>query len=236
MPENKQNIDDPQMIERMFDSIAHRYDLLNRILSFGRDNWWRRRLYRLLDMRSGEIFLDLATGSGDILKEFLKRNGLNGIGCDRSGNMLSYAQNKLKAHRLPHELVRGDAFRLPFRSATFDVVTIGFGIRNMRPRIQALKEINRILKPGGKLAILEFFPRQSGLRGNLYRWYSIKVIPLIGKVVSGSSSAYRYLPDSIRDFPEVDMFKNELRESGYHVESVNPLTFGVVSIVIARKT
>jgi demethylmenaquinone methyltransferase / 2-methoxy-6-polyprenyl-1,4-benzoquinol methylase len=235
MPENTQNIENSHLIEQMFDSIAHRYDLLNRILSFGTDNRWRRKLYRLLNMRSGERLLDLATGSGDILREFLSRNAIRGVGCDRSGNMLTYAQKKLHARNIPHELVRGDAFRLPFKSATFDVVTIGFGIRNMRPRTGALSEIYRVIIPGGRLAILEFFPRQTGLRGKLYRSYSLNVIPFVGKFISGSSFAYRYLPDSIRDFPEIEMFERELRDTGYSIDSVNQLTFGVVSIVIARK-
>lgn len=232
---DKKPIDDPRVIERMFDSIAHRYDLLNRLLSFGSDIRWRKKLYKILNLQPGHKLLDLATGSGDILKEFLRLNQITGIGCDRSGQMLTFARKKLSRQQMPSMLVRGDAFWLPFKDNSFDAVTIGFGIRNMRPRVEALKEIFRTVAPGGRLAILEFFPRQTGLRGNLYRWYSIRVIPRVGKIISGSDFAYRYLPDSIRGFPEIEQFEDEMREAGFTVEAVHQLTFGVVSIVVGRK-
>jgi len=231
----KKPIDDPRFIERMFDSIAHRYDLLNRTLSFGSDIRWRRKLYRILSLQPGDTLLDLATGSGDILKEFQKTNNITGIGCDRSGQMLSFAQKKLHASAMPSRLVRGDAFRLPFKDNTFNAVTIGFGIRNMRPRVDAMKEIYRTITPGGCLAILEFFPRQTGFRGSVYKWYSINVIPRVGRLISGSDFAYRYLPDSIRDFPEIEEFENEMREAGFQIDGIHQLTFGVVSIVVGRK-
>lgn len=231
----KRTIDDPRVIERMFDSIAHRYDLLNRMLSFGIDTRWRKKLYRILNLQPGQKILDLATGSGDILKEFLRTNHLTGVGCDRSGQMLGFARNKLSKQKMPSLLVRGDAFRLPFKDNTFDAVTIGFGIRNMRPRVDAMKEIYRTVAPDGRLAILEFFPQQTGFRGNVYRWYSANVIPRVGKILSGSDFAYRYLPDSIRDFPEIEPFENEMREAGFKIDAVHQLTFGVVSIVVGRK-
>lgn len=229
------NIEDPREIEHMFDSIAHRYDLLNRVLSFGIDVRWRKKLYRILNLQPGQKFLDLATGSGDILKEFLRTNKITGIGCDRSGRMLTFAQKKLTRKQMQSMLVRGDAFRLPFKENVFDAVTIGFGIRNMRPRVAAIKEIYRIVSPGGRLAILEFFPRQTGLRGNLYKWYSVYVIPRVGKIISGSDFAYRYLPESIKGFPEIEQFEDEMRSAGFQIDAVYKLTFGVVSIVVGRK-
>jgi demethylmenaquinone methyltransferase / 2-methoxy-6-polyprenyl-1,4-benzoquinol methylase len=229
------SIHDARAIERMFDSIAHRYDLLNRLLSFGIDTRWRKRLYRLLDLQPGQMLLDLATGSGDILKEFLRTNSITGIGCDRSGAMLRFANKKLTERDMPSFLVRGDAFRLPFKNELFDAVTIGFGIRNMRPRVEAMREIQRTVKPGGRLAILEFFPRQTGFRGRMYAWYARNVIPRIGRMVSGSDFAYRYLPESIKGFPEIEEFEDEMRAAGFEIDTVQPLTFGVVSIVVGRK-
>ncbi len=226
---------DSRAIELMFDSIAHRYDLLNRVLSFGIDTRWRKKLYRILNLQPGQKLLDLATGSGDILKEFQKTNNIIGVGCDRSGHMLTFARRKLTDRNMPSLLVRGDAFRLPFKEDTFDAVTIGFGIRNMRPRVDAMKEIYRTIAPGGRLAILEFFPRQTGFRGNIYKWYSTNVIPRVGKIISGSDFAYRYLPDSIRGFPEIEQFEDEMREAGFSIDAVHQLTFGVVSIVVGRK-
>jgi demethylmenaquinone methyltransferase / 2-methoxy-6-polyprenyl-1,4-benzoquinol methylase len=231
----KTTVEDPRVIERMFDSIAHRYDLLNRMLSFGNDVRWRKKVFRILDLQPGHKLLDLATGSGDILKEFLHTNHITGIGCDRSGQMLQFARKKLNRHDLPSLLVRGDAFLLPFKDNSFDAVTIGFGIRNMRPRVIALKEIYRTIAPGGRLAVLEFFPRQGGLRGNLYSWYSKNVIPRVGKLVSGSDFAYRYLPDSIRGFPEIEQFEDEMHTAGFTIDAIHQLTFGVVSIVVGRK-
>lgn len=227
--------DDPRSIEQMFDEIAHRYDLLNRVLSLGIDTRWRKKLRNLLNLEPGQKLLDLATGSGDILREFLRSNNITGVGCDRSENMLRFARKKLSHKDMPSLLIRGDAFRLPFKSQTFDAVTIGFGIRNMRPRIDALREICRVLVPNGRLAVLEFFPRQTGVQGNFYRWYSRNVIPRIGKLVSGSDFAYRYLPESIRGFPEIEDFEHEMEEAGFFIETAQPLTFGIVSIVIGRK-
>lgn len=231
----KKSIEDPRVIEHMFDSIAHRYDLLNRMLSFGIDTRWRKKLYRILDLQPGQKMLDLATGSGDILKEFLKTNHIQGFGCDRSGQMLGFARKKLTDRGMPSLLVRGDAFRLPFKDNIFDAVTIGFGIRNMRPRIGAMKEIYRTVTPGGRLAILEFFPRQTGFRGNMYKWYSTNVIPRVGKIISGSNFAYRYLPESIHGFPEIEQFEDEMSAAGFTIDAVHQLTFGVVSIVVGRK-
>jgi demethylmenaquinone methyltransferase / 2-methoxy-6-polyprenyl-1,4-benzoquinol methylase len=231
----KPTVEDPRVIERMFDSIAHRYDLLNRLLSFGNDVRWRKKLFRILHLQPGHKLLDLATGSGDILKEFLHTNHITGVGCDRSGQMLRFARKKLNRQELPSLLVRGDAFLLPFKDNSFDAVTIGFGIRNMRPRVIALKEIYRTIAPGGRLAVLEFFPRQRGLRGNLYSWYSKNVIPRVGKLISGSDFAYRYLPDSIRGFPEIEQFEEEMHTAGFTVDAIHRLTFGVVSIVVGRK-
>ncbi len=231
----RNSIEDARTIEYMFDSIAHRYDLLNRVLSFGIDTRWRKRLYRVLNLQPGQKLLDLATGSGDILKEFLRTNNIIGVGCDRSGQMLNFARKKLNGLEMPSLLVRGDAFRLPFKTKTFDAVTIGFGIRNMRPRVEAMKEIHRIIAPAGRLAILEFFPRQTGVRGNMYKWYSKNVIPRVGKIISGSDFAYRYLPESIRGFPEIEQFEDEMRSAGFTIDAVHQLTFGVVSIVVGRK-
>ncbi len=236
MQNQESHQDDRRTVETMFDSIAHRYDLLNRLLSFGADVRWRRKLYAALGIRRGAMLLDLATGSGDILTEFLSRNSITGIGCDRSAHMLTYARRKLEKKSIPSRLVRGDAFALPFKSDTFDVVTIGFGIRNMRPRSAAVREIRRIIKPGGRLAVLEFFPKPTGVRGKLYKWYSTQIIPMVGGLISGSSEAYRYLPHSIKDFPDVPLFADEISSAGFEIDTVRPLTFGVVFIVIARKS
>lgn len=185
----------------MFTEIAHRYDLLNHVLSLNVDRRWRRVLVDMSGAREGARVLDVASGTADVAIEFKKRSSADAIvGLDRSTGMLEVAQYKLRRLRLDGriDLVEGDALDMPFEDGTFDVVTIAFGLRNLPDYAAGVGEMVRVLKPGGRLLILEFFPPKSGLSAKLYRWYLGGILPVVGRAISGSKRAYDYLPSSIK--------------------------------------
>lgn len=223
----------------MFDAIADRYDLLNRVLSGGFDRRWRARAVKALNLRGHETVLDLCTGTADLA---LAAGGgaKRVVGIDFAGAMLLLGQRKVRAARSNSpaaviDLIRGDAMRLPLASGSIDAATIGFGVRNVEDPLTACREIARALRANGTLVILEFsLPRTAAVRA-LYLWYFRRVLPLIGRAVSRHPSAYTYLPASVEAFPAPDAFVRQLRESGFaHVNAV-PLTFGIVYMFIATK-
>ena len=206
---------DTETISSMFDSIAPTYDRLNHILSFGIDRSWRRRLVKKVVgsvQGNGSVkVLDVACGTGDVSMA-LKRQGMDVTGADISEKMLDIA--RVKAPDI--EFVYGNAAGLPFGDGTFDCVTIAFGIRNFDMRSQCIRELRRVLKDGGILAIVEFsIPRNRLWRG-LYTMYFKHVLPTIGRVISRQAYAYTYLPESSFDFPAPAMFSRELEEGGFH--------------------
>jgi len=218
----------------MFDRIAPSYDLLNRLLSLRRDVAWRRRLARLLPEGDGLRVLDLATGTGDVLLALLtaRRPAARGVGLDPAAGMLERAASKLAARHLEHRamLVRGDGARLAFRDASFDAVTIAFGIRNVADVPAVLAEMRRVLRPGGRALILEFsLPRQTAVRG-AYLLYFRHVLPTLGGWFSGDAAAYRYLNRSVEAFPHGDAFCALMREAGFRAVRAHPLTFGIATI------
>jgi demethylmenaquinone methyltransferase/2-methoxy-6-polyprenyl-1,4-benzoquinol methylase len=223
----------------MFDAIAGRYDFLNTFLSGGLDRYWRRRAIGTLALTGRETLLDVCTGTADIAIGAAGRaNGARSVvGVDFSGSMLVHGLEKIRAKALEGRirLVRGDAMRLPVADVSIDGLTIGFGIRNVQHTETACAELFRVLRPGGRLAILEFgLPTAPAVRP-LYLWYFKNVLPKIGRLVSRHTSAYSYLPDSVGSFPWGEDFARLLRAAGFSQVVSRPLTFGVVYLYSARK-
>jgi demethylmenaquinone methyltransferase/2-methoxy-6-polyprenyl-1,4-benzoquinol methylase len=221
----------------MFDAIAPRYDLLNHLLSAGMDRRWRVRAIEALALPPGSRILDLCTGTGDLAVAATRLVApVSVIGLDFSSAMLRYAHAKLEELKLAGSvrLVRGDASRLPLPDASCDAVTIGFGIRNVAEPERALAEIARVLRPGGRLAILEFGqPRIPGIR-TLYSWYFRYLLPLVGRAVSKHNSAYSYLPASVGHFPPPPEFVRVIAATGFSQVRAVPLTFGIVYLYVAE--
>ncbi len=224
----------------MFDAIARRYDLLNRLLSGGLDQRWRARALRALALQPHERLLDLCTGTADIA--LAAASGTPGVGhvlgIDFSHEMLRLGRGKISARGLDRRisLVRGDAMRLPLPGASVDTAVISFGIRNVQSPDVACRELARVLGPGGRLAVLEFGLPRSRVVRSMYLWYSSRLLPAVGRLVSRHASAYDYLPESVSRFPSPESFGRLLQASGFpHVEIV-PLTFGVVYLYVAKRS
>jgi len=230
----------PDRIASMFDAIAGRYDLLNHLLSAGIDRRWRKRAVRALSLTGAEQVLDLCTGTGDLAVEAVtaRPGAARVVGLDFAGAMLNVARGKLRGAGLGRRvaLVRADATWIPLRDAAVDAVTIGFGIRNVEDVPAACREMCRVLKPGGRLAILEFaVPTAPGVSA-CYLWYLRHVLPRIGRAISRHDAAYGYLPASIDTFATPDEFVKILRHMGFCDISAVPLTFGSVILYTARRS
>jgi len=231
---------EPSRIAGMFDAIAGRYDLLNRVLSVGLDKGWRDRVVRELNFVGTETVLDLCTGTGDLALAMVAqgRKPRSVIGVDFSGAMLLLAKEKIRHHAAdePIGLARGDAARIPLKDHSVDAVTIAFGIRNVQDPGQAFREIARVLKQEGKVAILEFsLPRAPIVRG-LYLWYFRNILPLIGRLVSRHPSAYTYLPESVEAFPSPEAFLQQLTDCGFSRPYAVRLAFGAVYVFVASRS
>ena len=228
----------PARIAGMFDAIAHRYDLLNRVLSGGLDQRWRARAIAALRLRPSDVLVDVCTGTADVAVSAVasSRPPRRVIGIDFSREMLRLGVAKTRRRRVPSVLLaQGDATRLPLSDRSADAATIAFGIRNVQHPDAACRELARVLRPGGRLAVLEFgLPASPRFRA-LYLWYARRVLPVIGRVVSRHDSAYAYLPESVGRFPPPEEFGELLQSCGFpHVEVV-PLTLGIVYLYVARK-
>jgi demethylmenaquinone methyltransferase / 2-methoxy-6-polyprenyl-1,4-benzoquinol methylase len=223
----------------MFDAIAPRYDFLNHLLSAGLDRGWRDRAVDALALPEHARVLDLCTGTADLaIATVTHGGGASVIGVDFAGEMLRLGRAKIRRASLERHirLVRGDVARIPVLDGTCDAATIAFGIRNVAEPERALAEIARVLKPGARLAILEFGqPRIAGIRG-LYSWYFRHVLPLIGRLVSKHQSAYAYLPASVGTFPPPSEFAATLAATGFSQVRAVPLTFGIVYLFVARRS
>jgi demethylmenaquinone methyltransferase/2-methoxy-6-polyprenyl-1,4-benzoquinol methylase len=229
----------PLSVGPMFDRIAPTYDLLNHLLSLGRDYAWRRKVTDQLKGPGPLHLLDLATGTGDLLIFLLRRCPAIGkaTGLDISERMLGLCREKLRARGLAErvELVCADASATPFAEGTFDVATMAFGIRNTANAATTLAEIHRVLKSGGMALILEFsLPRNRAVR-RCYLKYLRSVVPWIGSAISGDKYAYRYLDESIEGFHQPDAFSSLMRRAGFRDVSAIPLTWGVASIYKGTK-
>jgi demethylmenaquinone methyltransferase / 2-methoxy-6-polyprenyl-1,4-benzoquinol methylase len=225
----------PDRIAGMFDAIAPRYDLLNRLLSAGIDKRWRKRAIASLDLSGRETLIDVCTGTADVALE--ATGAAHVVGVDFAGAMLTLGLRKVHAANQERRiaLIRGDAMRLPARDRSADAATVAFGIRNVQRPEVACAEMARVLRPGARLAILEFgVPRIPGV-SSLYLWYFRRVLPLIGRMISGHTGAYSYLPASVGTFPPPAEFVTILRQAGFADVRAVPLTFGIVYLYTGVK-
>ncbi len=225
------NAAEPESVREMFGAIAPRYDLANHVLSCGLDFRWRRRVAELVAESEPQTILDLATGTGDLALLLQRRFPLARItGADFSGEMLSLARQKGL-----RETALADARSLPFPDESFDIVTIAFGLRNLPDWLQGLREMRRVIRPGGSLLVLDFsLPRRSLVR-SVYRLYLHRVVPLVGATLTGRKDAYSYLGDSIERFPEGAAMLKLMEEAGFKNAKAEPLSGGIVTIYIAAK-
>lgn len=219
---------------RMFDRIAHRYDLINRVLTFRMDVGWRRQLGRRFSDRDNLAVLDIATGTGDVLLfslENRKNIGL-AVGLDIAPRMMQFGREKAARQGLADRVlfVQGDALALPFADHSFDFVTISFGIRNVTDVPRALAEMHRVLRPGGQALILEFsFPRNRLLRG-AYLLYLRHVLPHVGGILSGDAVPYQYLDKTVESFPYGQAFRDLMTAASFAPVDEHPLTFGIATV------
>ncbi len=225
-------------VAAMFNSIAAKYDFLNHFLSLGIDKLWRRRLVKQLAKSNPRQVLDIATGTGDLAIQLAKHHKSVSItGVDISENMLSIGREKILKRKLEGRinLKQANSMSLPFADSEFDAAMVAFGVRNFEDLSKGITEIHRVLKAGGNLYVLEFsMPSRFPMR-NLYRFYFRKVLPFVGGIVSGSKSAYTYLPESVFAFPEKEKFVEIMANAGFKNCSYKRLTFGVASIYIGSK-
>jgi demethylmenaquinone methyltransferase/2-methoxy-6-polyprenyl-1,4-benzoquinol methylase len=224
-------------VEEMFDSISHRYDFLNHLLSLNIDKVWRKKAIKLLKPFQPKTILDIATGTGDFAIAAKRLNPEKVVGVDLSEGMLEKGREKLKRKGLDPliQLQKGDSENLPFEDDSFDAAIVAFGVRNFENLEKGLAEINRVLKPGGVFIVLEFSqPRKAPFK-QLYFFYFDRILPLLGRAVSKDNRAYTYLPESVREFPDGDSFISFLEKSDFDKCRWLPQTFGIASIYEAQK-
>jgi demethylmenaquinone methyltransferase / 2-methoxy-6-polyprenyl-1,4-benzoquinol methylase len=225
-------------VRGMFGRIAGRYDLLNHLLSFNLDKRWRARaVERVGDLleRPGARVLDLCCGTGDVLLSLETHRGSAVWGSDFCHPMLLEAQRKIAARGMRSPLFEADALALPLREDSLDLITVAFGFRNLANYHSGLAELTRVLKPGGVLAILEFSQPANRAFGALYGFFSTRVLPWVGGIVSGSREAYSYLPESIQKFPGAQELADQMRAAGFKSVEFEPLTYGAVALHVGHK-
>ena len=224
-------------VRRMFDGIAGTYDLLNHLLSGGADILWRRQAVDDLQVVDGWRILDLATGTGDLAFEAAGRaSGVSVFGADVSRPMLRRGLTKESRRQSGVRFLCGDAERLPFADRTFDGLTIGFGIRNVADLDVGIKEMHRVLKPGARLAVLEFSRPRTVLLSQLYFLYFRCLLPVIGRLISGHTAAYRYLYESVMRFPEGQAFRGRMERAGFTDLREHRLTLGIATAYLATRS
>ncbi|MBE7369450.1 bifunctional demethylmenaquinone methyltransferase/2-methoxy-6-polyprenyl-1,4-benzoquinol methylase UbiE [Ramlibacter pallidus] len=234
-----QSVDEREKAKRVrsvFDSVAPRYDLMNDLMSMGLHRAWKAYTVLVADVRPGHRVLDLAGGTGDLAQAFAAKVGPGGlvVHTDINSSMLRVGRDRLLDAGVVLPTVVCDAEKLPFETGSFDRVTVGFGLRNMTHKDAALAEMHRVLRPGGKLLVLEFSKVARPLE-KAYDWYSFSVLPRLGRLVAGDESSYRYLAESIRMHPGQEELKDLMRKSGFgHVDYHN-LTGGVAALHVAIK-
>lgn len=226
-----------EQIEKMFDSISGRYDFLNRFLSLGTDIYWRKLMVNRLRRKQPKNILDIATGTADVAIAMRKISPEQIIGLDLSEGMLEIGREKVKKKGLGHliQLVKGDSENLPYQENTFEAVTVAFGVRNFENLLKGLSEMNRVMKPGGKVVILEFSRPTIFPVKQLYDFYFRYFCPWWGKLISKDDSAYRYLYESVNAFPEGDSFLKVAQKAGFKELKAERVTFGIVSLYTGVK-
>ncbi|MEY4383063.1 MAG: hypothetical protein RI995_605 [Bacteroidota bacterium] len=226
-----------EQVAQMFNSISHKYDFLNHLLSGGIDIIWRKKAIRLLQNKGIKTILDIATGTGDFAIEALKINPEKIVGVDISEGMLSFGKEKIKKLGLEHiiSLELGDSEKLHFPDNSFDAITVSFGVRNYEDLEKGLTDMLRVLKPEGYCLILEFSNPRNFPMKQLYAFYSKAILPLLGRLISKDPAAYTYLPESVKAFPDGEKFISILQKVGYSEAKWIPMTGGICSIYIGRK-
>lgn len=226
-----------QQVTQMFDNISEDYDGLNRVISFGIDVKWRKKVVKMVGSTKPVSVLDIATGTGDLAIALTKTGASKIVGLDISSGMLEVGRKKVAAKNLENtiEMVLGDGEKLPFEDNSFDAITVAFGVRNFENLEAGLTEILRVLKPSGKFVVLETsVPTKTPFKQG-YHLYCKNILPTIGKLFSKDNSAYAYLSESASVFPHGEAFNNILRKIGFIDVKDYPQTFGVASIYIASK-
>ena len=223
-----------EQVREMFSSIARRYDVTNVVLSFGVDRWWRHVSVAAAGTGPGMRVLDCATGTGDLALAF-RRTGAEVVGTDFSPAMLVQAREKSRAAGLEVTFETADALALPYPDASFDVASISFGIRNVDDPVKCLQEMARVVKPGGKVLVLEF-GQPRGLWGAMYRLYSRVVMPAVGGLLTGNRAAYQYLPRTAAAFPAGEKFVDLMDQSGvFGSHAAKPLTGGIAWLYVGTR-
>ncbi len=220
------------MVRGVFTRVASKYDVMNDLMSGGLHRLWKDAMMDWLAPRPGQRLLDVAGGTGDVAFRFLKRGGGPAVVLDMTEGMLAEGRQRAEADKMAERLdwIQGDAMALPFADNSFDAYTISFGIRNVTRIADALAEAFRVLRPGGRLMVLEFSQIPNDLLQKAYDLYSFKVIPLMGQVVAGDRDSYQYLVESIRKFPDQDSFAAMIRSAGFDLVKYRNLTMGVACL------
>jgi demethylmenaquinone methyltransferase/2-methoxy-6-polyprenyl-1,4-benzoquinol methylase len=238
VPDSESELQKKEQVARMFDSIAFRYDFMNRFLTAGVDIRWRKKAIRELEAIHPQQILDVATGTGDLAImswQILQPKKITGI--DISAGMLELGRKKLENLHLTGniELIKGDSEQLPFADNSFDAITVAFGVRNFQHLQQGLAEMLRVLRPGGKLVVLEFSKPPNAIFRALCNFYTNVITPAIGRLFANNRKAYQYLNDSVQAFPEGVDFTKILQETGYHESRFKRLSGGICSIYTGIK-
>lgn len=237
VPYKEETIGKKQQVAKMFNNISGRYDFLNHFLSLGIDIRWRKKAIRFLKPFQPKTILDVATGTGDFAFEAMALHPDKITGVDISEGMLDVGKKKVKTAGLSEkiELMYGDSENLPFTDNSFDAVIVAFGVRNFENLDKGLSEIQRVIKPGGHIVVLEFSKPLATPWKQLYHIYSKYILPVIGRLISKDKSAYTYLPESVQAFPDGDRFLDHLKLAGFSKTDCLPLTFGISSLYTATK-
>jgi demethylmenaquinone methyltransferase/2-methoxy-6-polyprenyl-1,4-benzoquinol methylase len=227
--------DKKEFVKYIFNDISETYDFLNHFLSCGVDIVWRNKFIKSLNFSNHDKVLDVATGTGDVAFAIRKKYKTEIIGLDLSVNMLEKAKQKLKKYKIDDiSFIEGDAESLPFDDNTFDKLVISYGLRNLGNCEKGLSEFYRVLKPSGKIGILEFLHPESTIIARIFKFYFNKILPRVASLFS-NSKAYRYLPESVENFLSADELRSALNKVGFDDVSSKNMSFGITSIVNATK-
>jgi demethylmenaquinone methyltransferase / 2-methoxy-6-polyprenyl-1,4-benzoquinol methylase len=237
-PYKNSNLSKKEQVTQMFDAISKEYDSLNRVISFGIDIKWRKKVVSIVGKQNPDTILDIATGTGDLAINLAKTNASKIVGFDISPGMLEVGKQKIAKKKLNNkiEMVLGDSEKMPFTDNSFDAITVAFGVRNFENLEKGLTEILRVLKPNGTFVILETsVPAKTPYKQG-YKFYTKRILPLIGKLFSRDKVAYSYLCESASVFPYGEALNNILRKIGFINAEALPQTFGVATIYTASKS
>ena len=236
-PYSNSELGKKEQVTKMFDTISKEYDTLNRVISFGIDVKWRKKVVKIVKDANATRILDIATGTGDLAINLAEIPNSKIVGLDISEGMLAVGRKKIEKLKLNNqiEMVTGDSENIPFKENTFDAITVAFGVRNFENLENGLSEILRVLKPRGIFVVLETsVPTKTPYKQG-YTFYSTKILPTIGKLFSKDKHAYKYLSNSAAQFPFGEAFNNILQKIGFIAVENKPQTFGVASIYVAKK-